>query len=70
MKSELNSRQILFNINLIKDSEGWIAKIRKDLKNPRLRKRDERIEAIAMHESQISQALFRLYQANKIKIIE
>ncbi|EPJ9743125.1 hypothetical protein LQE22_004302 [Klebsiella oxytoca] len=70
MNPPLKAKQILFNINLIKDSEGWIAKIKKDLKNPRLRKRDERIEAISMHESQISQALFRLYQANKIKIIE
>lgn len=70
MKNELNARQILFNKNLIKYSEEWVTKINKDLENPRLRKRDERIEAIAMHESQIAQALFRLYQAGKIRIIE
>lgn len=70
MKNELNARQILFNKNLIKYSEEWVTKINKDLENPRLRKRDERIEAIVMHESQIAQALFRLYQAGKIRIIE
>lgn len=67
---ELNPKQILFNKNLIKYSEDWIAKIKKDLENPRLRKRQERIDAISMHEASISQALFKLHQAGKIKILD
>lgn len=70
MEKTLNSKQVLFNKNLITYSEEWIRKIQKDLENPRLRKRQERIDAISMHEHQISQALLRLWQAGKIRILE